>query len=242
MLLIFRELLAVRYPKARILYLPRMSKWTAGYYSYLPVRQEPRASSEPSDRIFVQPDLAWDILHWNLNTLLLPSPNGNTLPEDRQLAPDLLQRTLLELAVESTALATPLVIIADEVNALFAPTGYRDAQGKPLTVEDLTVPRLIKTIIHNSQVILLAATCRSNPTLVQSTLEKAADLNASPISLPYFGVEETMALLRYYEALGHLPRQGGIDLQYAQRMNFVTGGCPQHLLAYSAYEAIYRRR
>lgn len=249
MLLLFRELLAVKCPKARILYLPRMSRWTAGYYSYLPGKHESdagaSASSEEtsSSRAFVQPDLAWDLLHWNSTSLSMTSSGESALPGDRQLALDLLQKTLLELTVESTASSgRPLVIIADEINALFAPTGYRDAQGVPLRVEDLVVPRLIKGLISNPQVILLAATCRSNPALAQSTLEGATDLNASLISLPYFGVEETMALLQYYESIGHLPRQGGIDLKYAQRMTFVTGGCPQHLLAYSAYEAIYRRR
>lgn len=220
-------------------YFPRVSRWTAGYYPY---HQSSRQSSTPNE--YDQPELAIEIL----KLLKMLNPQFSSIEQilsDSQLEPKRAVQNFEE-ALRMISLFKDkkcmVVIVIDEVNALYSPTtAYRDADSKKISIDRLPVLRLLRDFITNQQHDLLAITSRSNPNLSElSPTTTRKDLNCESFQLKDSTVEQVQALLNYYKSLGHVPIPQ-VDYQYSQRIRFLSGGRCSKILPSVNYNFIYKK-
>lgn len=232
LLLILNHLICARKENAEsnnydvLLYFPRMSRWIAGYYPYYHV-----------NTVYEQPELAKDILKLTrlLNPHLLASgqpPREASTSDTENVITDL-SELLGELSRRK------VLILADEVNALFSPLSYRDVDSKQLSFDRMPVLQLIRDFILDHRHSLLGATCNSKPELSILDLKGPLQLNHEE-KLTYFNAKEIRPLLSYYQSLGHVAGNP-INDRYAQKIQFVSGGCGNKILPALQYDQVYQR-
>lgn len=209
--------------KEMVIYLGRVGRWTAGYYPYQ------QSKTNPAE--YLQPELATDIMRLLTISVHDTSPPSEANPE---AAIDNLQRMLGLLAGDKER----VLLLIDDLDALFAPTGYHDVDGNPLSVERMPVLRMMRSLFLDTKATIIAAHCRSNPALVDSRLNGTI-FKASVERLSYFTAAEVQSVLDYYKALGHVPQE--VSPKFAQKIHFVSGGSAGKILPAAHYDSVYQR-
>lgn len=206
---------------------PRISRWTAGYYPY----------TGPNGDMYDQVELAKEILEitqkFNPNSVLIKG-----LVEKSKSAGANAIKCLEELFEEAPSGS---FILADEVNALWAPTSYRGTNSKPLLVGSLSIVSAAKSFLCSGKHKLIGANCNSNPALVDHTLGKTTLAEAQWISAPYYSADEIRHLLNYYKSLGQIFKDTISD-NFVEKMRLVSGGCGKKLLPAIQYDLVYKRK
>ena len=213
-------------PNKVLFYFPRISRWTAGYYPYM--------SDGGSPPAYVQPDLAMEIL--GTTALLNPILDLSSPISEIRSCP----RRAFEIfsgAMDSLS-NRKVLIFADDINALYCSTSYRDIASCPLSIDQLPVIRLVRTLIENTTSSFVAAVCRSDPLLIDSTL-RVEDLSSTTECMSYLTAEETLPLLAYYKSLGRVAPK--VDAEYAQRIQLVSGGSMSKILPAIDYDQVYQK-
>lgn len=212
-----------------VVYFPRVARWSAGYYPYSP---SPLDSS-----MYDQPDLAIEIMKQIANTNLhLPLAELIAQAEaDPLQALDILKNRFLGQIQSSSS--GRLFIFVDEINALYAPTGYFDVTSKELPVEKLSVLAAVRDFIENSKSVLVAA--ESNAPNFSKFMLPVEAFSGEPVRLDYFSTLEVQGLLNYYHQIGQVNM--GINSAYAEKIRFVSGGAAHRILSAAHYDSVYQR-
>lgn len=228
-----------------IIYVPRLASWTAGYYPY-------RVSERtPSD--YDQPDLALALLEATvaLNPALLPF--AGLLAEARK-SPSHAVPAMEQMLKDFARLSQPKLLLLDNLNALYAPTGYRTVDSAPLDIDRLSVPRALRDLVSNPAVSLIGANSYSNPALAASALQRDSQAQAGPEmrtssvpfvpsarweTLSYFSPTEVQTILEYYHALGHV--FAPLTRTYAHKIHFLSGGSGTKILSALNYDSVYKK-
>ncbi len=226
-----------------VLYVGALARLTGGYFPY--------EKSSRSLGMYDQPKVAAQLLQ------MMASLNASA-PFSKEI-----ERVLADASGDAVGLlgsifqglasldvgggAPAVVVIVDELDALYAPTGYNDVDGRALAVEGLTVARMLKDLIEGpagrgGNVSVVGATCRSNPALVDTTLDAAngAQLGYKWIDMPLMERGEVQRILEYYREIGHL-FVDAVAPSFAEKVRFVSGGNAGKILAAVNYDAIYKK-
>lgn len=188
------------------LYFPHLFRACQGYYAY-----------EPNDGngSYEQPDLAMAILKHHFSSPISVGPEEAT-----GVLEGLLKRE-------------DLPIILDEVNCLFQPTAYHDAEGKSIPVEQMRVLGLLKHRVISGKNVY-AAVCRQDSKARGSLDEKLPTVKLPPLTL-----KECSTLLDLYHRLGMMGVT--LDPQVNGMMHLVSGGNGVDLLRAIRYDTLYLR-
>lgn len=211
-----------------IIYSSRLSRWTAGYYPY----QQNKVNLEEYDQLQLALEIMKQIAICNHD---LPITELISQAEENA---DLVIQNLKQILELITANQAQTFILVDELDALFAPTGYRDINGQPLSIERLSVLKLMRDFYSNPKFILIGAFCRSNPALIDSKINGTL-LKASIERLSYFSDDEIFHLLEYYKSLGQITQK--VSSNYARKIRFVSGGSGSKILPATHYDVVYQR-
>lgn len=211
-----------------IVYFPTLARWTAGYYPYLQSRADPAVYDQPELALEIMKQIAKSNAHLALEGLIAQAV------ADPSQASNLLQSRFL---ASLRSASSRLVILADEINALYAPTGYFDVESKGLSVERMSVVRAMREFIEDSSQVLVAA--ESNAPSFSKHPVPVATLQCEPQRLGYLSTGEVKSLLEYYRKIGHVV--GDVDSAYAEKIRFVSGGTVHRILPAAHYDAVYQR-
>ena len=215
--------------KEFIIYSSRLSRWTAGYYPYQQNEGNPQEYDQSQLAIEIMKQIA--VCNHELPTI------NDMISQAEENSVFAIQNLKQILEIISTSQGQTFILV-DELNALFAPTGYRDINSQPLSIERLPVLKMMRDFYLNPKFTLIGAFCHSNPALVDSKLNGTL-LEASVESLPYFSDNEVFCLLEYYKSLGQLTQK--VSPKYAQKIRFISGGSGGKILPATHYDVVYQR-
>jgi len=219
--------LASETPKFLVIYAPSMARWTAGYYPYYQSRE--------SKSVFDQPELAQEILTtFHFMNKNLPEDIVAILENGKADPIAGLSQLMMHMVDQSSH---RVLLVLDQVNALYCTTQYRNQQSSPLTSENFSVLSLFKTAIQDEKFAVVAATCNVDPMLISPNYDASAErLFDNKYELEPFTKEEVSALLAHFRELGHSHRTGS---KFDQLIRFVSGGIPANISKACSYETIY---
>lgn len=212
-------------PEFLVLYAPSVARWTAGYYPYY--------QSKADLARFDQPELAKEILE--LFKFLNKEKMSTELSAVLEASDPI--EGLSALIEQLSCSGRRALVFFDQVNALYAPTQYRDQNGRTLLAEDMPVLSLMKRLVEDANMTVIAANDRSDPLIRNPDWNSpTSKLVQNTIDLKPFSRTEVSNLLAYYRELGHSYKQ---NPKYTDIVQFVSGGIPAKIADACNYESIY---
>lgn len=212
-------------PEFLVLYAPSVARWTAGYYPYYQSKADPTK--------FEQPELAKEILE--LFKFLNKDKLSTELSALVESADPIEGLSALVEHLPNSGKRT--LVFLDQMNALYTPTQYRDQTGRTLIAEDMPVLSMMKKLIEDSNLTVVAGNDRSDPLIRNPDWFSTPNrVTQNTIKLSPFSTAEVNSLLAYYRELGHSYKQ---NPKYTDIVQFVSGGIPSKIADACKYESIY---
>lgn len=204
--------------KTPVLYVPELIRWTDGYYAYYP--------TSDGTTMYEQPELATEVLdHYRrLNELSSNSVTGNPTKALHELMHD-----------------PRVILVVDQVNALYKDTMYKDAKSEPIPIRQMRILSALKDAVETRPCIM--ATSFGPPRLRDISTPKQSTSKST--RLQPISESEAKALLNYYAQLNIIHPLYPVDTahgeQYVKKKLCLSDGIMGELWKACQFEHLYSR-